>query len=232
MKHHYTNSLNSDSPGSDALRRFILHVVPGSTSSCTSWEWVTLIIKPMYHLFSSCSIDTGTSKIQIKIKIEKMKQSLLWDNFGSVSHPVVHNKNLLKSTYKDKHFTFYPEFVAAVEKLIKTKTTKKHIFGSSEFDHPKGSLSLKELLIKKSDRSSNVIWHLDMIITHKRLHDELPNRWNQMLKCHRDEKRTPTGSHKKWPEEGGIRISPFDEWVAKHNFIQKSDNGWRQRHDR
>ena len=191
-----------------------------------------LLIKPISYVVSSCSIETGTSTIQMKIQSEKMKQLLLSDNFGAVPHPVMHNRNLFKTTDKDGNFTFSPEFTAVVEELIKTRTTTKHIFGSSEFAHPRGCLPLKELLIKKSDRSSNVNWILDIIITYRRLHDKLPSNWNQMFKYHRDENGIPNGSHKKWPDEGGIRIIPFDEYVAKDNFIQKSANERRQRYNK
>jgi len=193
------------------IRNFVLHVGPGKT---------------------------GTTTIQKQIvQSDEVRSKLLLDNYGVIDHNVIHQPTVA-SINIDSSYNFSDKILLVIDKL-KSKRTNNNIFGSSEYlygKYPrsdKGCSSLKRNLLGIMT-NGNEHWKLHIVVTYRRPYDVWPSHWNQMFKLQRNKDSIPVGPNTDWPEDGGTRIPPFDEWIYQYlgNYESKERellayNAWK-----
>jgi hypothetical protein len=159
-----------------------------------------------------------------------VRSKLALDNYDVIDHDIIHSMDLLTSI-KNGSYTFSDKFLDVIN-VWKSKQTQSNIFGSSEYFYSRGAKacsSVKKLLHGNTMTYGKKHRKLLIVVTYRRLYDAWPSGWNQIFKYHRENGRHP-GPHTEWPEDGGSRIPPFDEWIDQ--FLDQHDmiryyNDWK-----
>lgn len=145
--------MTSGVPASDYLRRFVLQLGHQVSHIVFVW-WVGmyLLIKCL-----GCSKHKRRAHQQYWTKCKEKR----WNNFVRQLWFTTPGFRIHDPSKGRKR---YPEFKAAMDEMMKRNATK-HIVGSSTYTRSNGRSPLKQMLMSMTDKSSNVNWGLDVIIT-------------------------------------------------------------------